>query len=283
MAITLINIALPTGEVLALWNVSEEYSKKDKHVFLTHGTFSSKKVCLLLATYLAENDYNCWILEWRNHGESFSTQADYNFETIANEDIKAALDYLIQDKKIKKLEVVTHSGGGLCFTIALLTYPAYQQYIHSLTLMACQATQAAFTWRKRLRLQISKTMCKMLGYIPAKIIGGEYDEPYAFMKQWFDWNLTQQFNGSEQQNFQKAMASIHIPVLAIFGKGDTFIAPAQGCKEFLGFFQNPENVLLYAAKETGFLEDYTHGRIMHSRSAYQDIYPKVLKWMEREP
>lgn len=275
-----ISISIPTGEQLALWKITHENSQRNKHVFLTHGTFSSKKVCLVLAEYLAEKGYNCWILEWRNHGESFKTALPYNFDTIAKEDIKAVFDYLIEEQEVKQLDVVTHSGGGLCFTIALLHYPSYCTYINSITLFACQATKAASNWKKKLRLQMGKGACKLLGYVPANKIGGEYNEPYFFMKQWFDWNLKGMFIGSNQENYYQKMASIDIPVLAIFGKGDTFIAPAEGCKEFLGFFQNPQNASLYGAKDNGFLEDYTHSRIIHSSSAHKEIYPKVLGWME---
>lgn len=279
MATTRLYIALPTGEQLAFWKVAQESGTEKQHIFMTHGTFSSKKVCLVLAEYLAEHGYCCWILEWRNHGDSFKTTAAYNFETIAKEEIKHSLDYLIKEQGVQQLDVITHSGGGLCFTIALLAYPSYQNYIRSLTLFACQATHAASTLPKRWRLKASKALCKVLGYIPAKIVGGEYNEPYTFMEQWFDWNLTTKFEGRGQEAYSKLMATITIPVLAIFGKGDTFIAPAKGCQAFLEFFQNPLNKALLASKENGFLEDYTHSRIIHSRAAHQEIYPKVLAWI----
>lgn len=280
MVVEQIKVSVPTGEQLALWKVTHKHSKEDKHVFLTHGTFSSKKVCLLLAEYLAENGYNCWILEWRNHGDSFKTSLPYNFETIAKEDIKSVFDYLIKEQKVKLFDVITHSGGGLCFTIALLHYPFYSNYINTITLFACQATKAANNWKKQLRLQSSKGLCRLLGYVPAKTIGGEFNEPYSFMKQWFDWNLKGVFIGSNKEDYAQKMSSIDVPVLAIFGKGDTFIAPPEGCRAFLNFFQNPNNKSLYGAKENGFLEDYNHGRIVHSRSAYEEIYPKVLDWMK---
>ncbi len=275
-----LNVNLTTGKSLALWKVSKERQRSQQHVFLTHGTFSSKKVCLVLAEYLAAQGYCCWILEWRNHGSSFRTNKSYTFETIAKEDIKVAWDYLIKEQGVKQWHAITHSGGGLCLTIALIAYPAYQAYFHSLTLFACQATGAANSIGKLLRLQLSKGLCKFLGYVPAKKIGGEYNEPYFFMKQWFDWNLNQKFSGSEQQNYQIAMSEISIPVLAVFGKGDTFIAPPKGCREFLSFFQNSQKEMLYGAKENGFAEDYTHSRIIHSRNAHQEIYPKVLAWIE---
>lgn len=100
------------------------------------------------------------------------------------------------------------------------------------------------------------------------------------MKQWFNWNLSQKFLGKGDFDYQKEMPKINFPILSICGEGDTFIAPVQGCQKFLDAFQNPQNQLLFCGKSTGYLENYSHDRILHSSSARKEIWPKVLEWIE---
>jgi len=79
---------------LALWKVTSPKSSSTKNIFLTHGTFSNKKICSAIAAYLIQNGYTCYILEWRNHGSSSKIDAAYNFERIGKQDVQTALDYL---------------------------------------------------------------------------------------------------------------------------------------------------------------------------------------------
>ena len=72
---------------------------------------------------------------------------------------------------------------------------------------------------------------------------------------------------------------IDFPILAINGAGDKNIAPRQGCEDFLNAFENPKNKFLFCSVAGGYKEDYNHSRIMHSRNAQAEIYPKVLDWI----
>jgi len=116
----LIKIKTSPDQYLALWKIFSERSQSNKNIFLTHGTFSNKKVCLSIANYMCNNNYTCWIMEWRNHGSSSTSNTPFNFETIGKEDIKIALNYLFDQKGIKRLSCITHSGGGIGLTIALI-------------------------------------------------------------------------------------------------------------------------------------------------------------------
>lgn len=69
----------------ALWKVakSENTLIKKEAIFLSHGAFSDKTVCMGIAVYLANHGYICFILEWRGHGTSPKTDIPFNFETVA--------------------------------------------------------------------------------------------------------------------------------------------------------------------------------------------------------
>jgi predicted alpha/beta hydrolase len=147
-------------------------------------------------------------------------------------------------------------------------------------MFACQGFGAADSIKNYVGIWTGKYLSKLLGYVPARKVGSEENESYYCMKQWFDWNLTGKLIGENGVDYRKKMKLIQIPVLSIYGSGDKFIAPPKGCESFLDSFKNPINRRLFCAKQKGFLEDYNHSRILHSKSASQDIYPKVWNFIE---
>ena len=275
-----INIPFKESATLALWKVDAKTSVDGKHVFLTHGTFSNRKVCLGICEFLVKHGFTCWILEWRNHGESARLNQLYNFERIGKEDIKAAFDYLFEHEKLKEIDCVTHSGGAISLTINLIEYPKYISKIKKMVFFAGQSSGAAYNFRNRLKIQIGKYLTKAIGQIPAKRLGRPHNESYFFMKQWFDWNLTNTFTSDNGKDYRLEMPKIEIPILAIGGSGDNFIAPVIGCKAFLDGFKNPQNKFLTCGTATGYSENYNHSRIIYSRNAAREIYPAVLEWLE---
>ncbi len=275
-----IDLPLTKNANLALWKVYSDSSSKGKDVFLTHGTFSNRKICMGITEYLVKRGYNCWILEWRNHGESSITKSDYDFEDVAKEDIDIALRYLFEEEQLRKIDCVTHSGGGLCLTLNLLEHPEYTERINRMVFFGCQAWGAADNLFRRLRMIVVNFFGKSLGYLPGKILKRPHNEDYSILKHWFRWNLSKEFKNEEGRDYQSEMPQIKIPILAICGTGDTMIAPAQGCQDYLASFKNPNNKVLVCGINTGYMEDYNHGRIIYSRSAEKEIYGEVLNWIK---
>jgi len=275
-----IDLPLTKNANLALWKVYSDSSSNGKDIFLTHGTFSNRKICMGITEYLVKRGYNCWILEWRNHGESSVTDNNFNFEDVANEDIDIALRYLFEDQRLNKIDCVTHSGGGLCITLNLLEHPEYTKRINRMVFFGCQASGAADNLFRRWRMIIVKYFGKSLGYLPGKILKRPHNEDYSILKHWFRWNLAKEFKNETGRDYQLEMPKIKIPILAICGTGDTMIAPVQGCQDYLASFKNPNNKFLVCGINTGYTEDYNHGRIIYSRSAEKEIYSEVLDWIK---
>jgi len=275
-----INIPFKKEATLALWKVYEDKTSNGKHIFLTHGTFSNRKVCLAISEFLVNNGYTCWILEWRNHGNSAKVDGNYNFEIIGKEDVDSALDYLFNEEKITQLDCITHSGGGISLTINLIENPQKISKINKIVFFACQTSGAGQTSQNRLKINIGNYLSKALGYLPARWIGSPENEDYSFMKQWFEWNLSDRFISGDGKDYRLEMPKITNPILSIGGMGDRFIAPISGCKAFLSRFKNPNNNFLSCGKASGYAEDYNHSRLIYSRNAEKEIYPKVLEWLD---
>ena len=275
----LIKLKTENGGYLALWKINSKESQSNKNIVLTHGTFSNRKVLNGIAQYLVAHQFTCWIFEWRNHGDSSRQKENFDFETIGEQDFKYVFNYLFVERHIEQIDCITHSGGGICLTIALVNQPQFQNRINSISMFACQAFGAANSRLNYAKIYFTNWTSKIVGSIPAKKIGGEENESYYLMKQWFDWNLTREFKGKSGVNYKEKMKKISVPILSIYGAGDTFIAPPTGCQQFLAAFENPHNKSLLCAKANGYSENYNHSRILHSKNASREIYPTVLEWI----
>jgi len=273
-----IDLLLDKNHNIALWKVSDK-GDDTRHIFLTHGTFSNRKVCMGMAEYLAENGFTCWVLEWRNHGESDPYKGKFNFETVAKEEFLLVFDYFFNQLKIKSIDCVTHSGGGLCLTMFLVHHPDYISKINTAVFFGAQTTGAAVGAKNYWRIAIGQYLSWLLGYVPASLVGSPHNESHYFMRLWYDWSLKREFRGENGFHYTPEMPMIDFPILSINGAGDTLIAPRQGCENFLNAFKNPKNKFLFCSISGGYKEDYNHSRMMHSRNAQAEIYPKVLDWI----
>ena len=280
---TLFRVKTADGEEIAIWKVQSEASDPEKNIFLTHGTFSNKKIVSGIGAYFAEQGYISWIMEWRGHGSSPSPEKPFNLETLARYDFPAAFDFLLQEQGVERFHCITHSGGGIILTMFLIHHPEYLPHLRGMALFCCQSFGAATSWKNRFKIWMTKYLSALLGYTPARRFGlGDHNESYTFMRQWCDWNLSGRFIGTDGFDYLAAMPSVNIPVLALAGEGDRFIAPKEGCEAFLHGFQGSANELLVCGKDSGFKENYSHSRLIYSSSAREEIWPRVLAWISNQ-
>jgi poly(3-hydroxyalkanoate) synthetase len=267
---------------VALWKVSDNAKNLDKHIFLTHGTFSNKDICMGIARYFCDSGYTCWILEWRSHGASPEIKANFNFETVATYDVKAVFKYLFNTLKIKDIDCITHSGGGICLTMFLIQNPEYVSKLNTITMFSCQAFGAAFSAKNYVKILFGKIFSRILSFVPGKMLGlGPHNENYITMKQWFDWNLKKNFSGLDNFDYLSKMKNIRIPILSVCSKGDRMIEPKTGCMAFVNAFDNPVNRVMFCSSEGGFLEDYDHARVILSKNSSREIWPRVSAWIAK--
>jgi poly(3-hydroxyalkanoate) synthetase len=272
-----IELFTPDKEKVVLWKIAN--LTNEKNVFLTHGTFSDKKIVIGLADFLVENGYNCWVLEWRSHGNSPKSTTQFDFETIALNDIYSSFDYLVHKLKITNLSCITHSGGGICLTMFLLQYANFQQYVDSIVLFSCQAFSINYSKLNYTKLVVAKYSSGLLGIVLGKILKiGNHNEKYFTMRQWFNWNLKREFKGKGFDYLPK-MKTLRMPIYSICSVNDKFISPPKACKTFLDAFENEKNVFECCSLLSGYLEDYNHSRVILSNNSKIEIYPKVLKWL----
>lgn len=157
-----------------------------------------------------------------------------------------------------------------------------ERYLHGIVLLATQATHAARSYRKRSIIGLIDLFLSMRNTAPGHHLGlGPEPESARLMWQWCRWNLSRRFYGVDGFDYLEALGKVDLPVLALAGGGDLFIAPAEGCKLLARAFAGDEVTFLVCARTEGYQEDYTHDRLILSRPASQEIWPLIHAWLSK--
>jgi oxygen-independent coproporphyrinogen-3 oxidase len=249
-------------------------------VLLTHGTFSNAQVCGKLASFLADQGFDAWVLELRGHGQSQKGSGHHDFQHLADVDVPTALAAVRRWTGQRQLFLIGHSGGGLVFLMHLARHPEMGKHVRGLVTLASQATDAGRTWGAWARIIGSGALNNVLGYLPGPALGlGPENEYRGVMNQWFRWNLSHRWLGRDGFDYAEALRRVDVPLLSLAGAGDHLIAPVQGCRRLYEWMGSRDKQLMVCGTSTGFAEDYDHTRIIASRAAWQQIWPAILRWM----
>ncbi len=267
------------GVELSLLRISNGI-RHEPPVLLTHGTFSNAQVCTRLARYLAENGFDCWILELRGHGRSEMGPVQPDFERFSEFDVPAALDAVRRKTKKRELFWVAHSGGGLALLMHLARHPEVCGQIRGIVTLASQATDAGATLNGKTKIILGALATNILGRAPGKMLRlGPQDEFRKVMNQWFRWNWDGRWTGKDGFDYLEALGQVEIPALCLAGGGDRFIAPYRGCRRVYDGLGSLDKRMALCAKSEGYGEDYSHSRIIASRRAQQEIWPTISEWL----
>lgn len=252
-------------------------------VILTHGTFSNARLCFALAGYLASIGFRCWVLDWRGHGESGEAPRKTTFDSVAQLDVPAALQAVLERVGPNPIFWLGHSGGGLVGAIwAARNVDLAHTRLRGLLLLGSQATMAGSRLHNRLLIRLIDFLISAIGLAPGHYVGlGPEPENPEMMRQWCRWNIEGKFSGDDGFDYAAALRRLRIPVLAISGAGDTFIAPPDGCRQLAYAFGGPDITFHECGIATGFAENYTHDRLILSKPASREIWPMLASWIQK--
>lgn len=251
-------------------------------VLLTHGTFSNAAVCTRLASYLAAQGFDAWVLELRGHGMSPSGAVPIDFEVWSRLDVPAAISTVREKTGARQVFLVGHSGGGLAFLMHLARHPEAAAGIAGLVTLASQATDAARTWSGAVKMALAAALNRLLGRLPGPLLGfGPEDEAGSVMSQWFRWNWSRRWAGRDGFDYLAAAGQVGVPMLCLAGGGDRLIAPPSGCRRLYDAVGSLDKRMMLCARSEGYAEDYTHDRIIASRNARKEIWPQIAQWLAR--
>jgi predicted alpha/beta hydrolase len=250
-------------------------------VLLTHGTFSNASICTRFAEYLRDAGFDAWVFEWRGHGRSDAGEVEADYEHIAEYDVEAATRFVLEQTSAPQLCYVGHSAGGVLPWMHLARNPAHASRFRGIASLAAQTTHAGRSFGRNLGLSATILLSRMLGRAPARLFRlGPNDETRAFMTQWARWNMHGRWIGASGIDYLERLTTLRVPALVLAAAGDRRIAPLAGCRQLFDALGTSEKTFILCGKADGFREDYTHGRIIASKGAQAEIWPRIAAWLE---
>lgn len=265
------------GARIAIDEVTRE-GHRAQAVILTHGTFSDARVCLRLARAVGQLGFPTYVMEWRGHGRSSLGRLAPSFETVARQDVPAAIAFVRDRAKRTRLLWVGHSGGGLVPWMHLARTPADVASFDGIVGIATQAFGAGRRFRGRAGVILAALVTNVLRRAPGRALRlGPQDETASMMNEWYRWNLTGRWRAPDGFDYAAAAARIDVPALLFAGAGDRFIAPREGCDALRRCLRRAE--LVVCGRETGFSDDYDHPRLIASRGAIREVWPLVTRFL----
>jgi predicted alpha/beta hydrolase len=274
------DILAADGTRLALYRVGEPGAPP---VLLMPGTFSNHTFWLGtrgrgMAWDLAAAGYEVVILDPRGHGGSEpGAGKGWTFEDWGRLDVPAAVD-AIGDGGPALL--VGHSAGGAAMLIALAGQADLRERVAGVVLLATPVPWLQ-PWR-RVGAWSIRALSRLLGRFPARALRlGPEDEPPGVMIQWMTWNLRGRWWSDEDGlDYTDALARVRVPVLGVSGLGDRFFAPPRACRALVDMLGSDDATYIAAGTETGFSADFDHPGIVVSRAARDEVWPRVIAWLE---
>lgn len=250
-------------------------------VLLTHGTFSNASICTRFAEYLRDAGFDTWVCEWRGHGRSDAGEVEADYEHLAEYDIEGATRFVLEQTSAPNLCFVGHSAGGVLPWMHLAQTPSLASRFRGIVSLASQTTHAGRSFGRNLGLSVTVLVSRMFGRAPARLFRlGPNDETRAFMAQWARWNGDGRWIGAGGLDYLERLATLRVPALILAGGGDRWIAPLAGCRQLFDALGTSEKTFIVCGKADGFREDYTHGRIIASKGAQTEIWPRIAAWLE---
>jgi len=249
-------------------------------LILSHGTFSNQRSCTPLASHLAARGWQCWLFDWRGHGESSMPALPYDFETIAAQDVVAMLRVVEEECGSRHPFWLGHSGGALIASIWLARQKANSRRLAGLIMLAAQASSQQRPWRLQQKIRLMSWLLPLKKtFSPSWMPMATDTESSQLLRQWCRWNLQGRMRSADGFDYMVALRQQTLPVLALAGGADHFISPATGCLQLLSSFGSPDRTFLHCDRAHDFLEDYGHDRLLLSKNAKSEIWPLLAEWL----
>ncbi|GFM63893.1 alpha/beta fold hydrolase [Pseudomonas lijiangensis] len=255
-------------------------------VILLHGSFSNRRFWyspkgIGLGPFLARAGYDVWIAEMRGHGLSARNQ-DYRRNRVADYaryDLPAIAAF-VREQNGQVPHWIGHSLGGTTLAAALGGQYLGPEGAASAALFGSQISRTYWPLKIPPVQWTGRLLLKPFEHISGpRLKRGPEDEPIGVVLESMRWHGLFGRFGDRDSNWWTGLASVEVPVLAVAAVGD-HQDPVWACKMLFDQFGSPQRQFLCLGREHGFNEDFDHVRMLVSKGAQQQVWPRVLDWLQ---
>jgi len=256
---------------------------------MLHGSYSTRHFWISpkgigLGAFLHQQGYDVWIPEFRGHGRSpkGANFKQYSAEQQMQFDLPAFGAFVYQQTSQAAIWL-GHSFGGINLYGSLSQAWLKKQYVKALITLGSQVSEGDDYLKYPLMPFLSRQLLKVLGKFPAKRLGlGPENEAPGVILDVINWKKR---GGSWQTStghcFWKGFSQITQPCLVISSKGDT-TDPADGCEYLYHQLPSKRKQFVLLSTEAGYAKDYDHVGMIIDKSAQQEVWPLIDRWIAAE-
>lgn len=149
-------------------------------------------------------------------------------------------------------------------------------------MLAAQAGSQQRHWQLQWKIRLISWLLPLRQQIDSRWMPlATEPESSRLLRQWCQWNLHDHMQTKDGFDYLSALGRQQLPVLALAGGGDDFISPPDGCRRLLESFGSASKRYVLCSQAQGFLEDYSHERLLLSKNAKNEIWPLLENWLHQ--
>ncbi len=265
-----------------------------------------------LARYLAEQGYDCWLLDLRGCGESETPRGRRStFDDYVRHDLPAALEHIRASGSGDRVHWVGHSMGGMLLYAYAATHGDAR--LHSGVTLGSPVRFSprednfhAFLAFERLIKVLPNIPTVGVGRLVTPLLGLVNNDWFRYhmnvdniewetirrayynitsqispgvLLQFFEWIRHDDFFSLDRQiSYRSSLVNFRVPLFVLAGGGDLLV-PKDDIREAYERAASPLKLYLELGCQDGFCEDYGHIDLLFGRRAREEVYPRIAAWL----
>ena len=242
-----------------------------------------------LANFLARNDFDVYVVDFRGKGRSTPTimqNSEHGQQDVILGDIPSVIGYL-RRRTGQRINVICHSWGGVLFSSAYVRSNGFDNGIASIICFGTKRRVSVWNMDRIIKVSLfwnnlAPLISRRRGYLDAKYYGiGGAPETRKFIKQSVEWVRKKRWVDPVDQ-FNYYSAAKHIkwpPTWYMTGVSDFSLGHATDVFNFLKETHHPDARFTVLSKDNGNLINYDHINILTHRLAEQDHFISICDWL----
>ncbi|KPW36610.1 Esterase/lipase/thioesterase family protein [Pseudomonas coronafaciens pv. atropurpurea] len=256
-------------------------------VILLHGSFSNRRFWyspkgIGLGPYLARAGYDVWIPEMRGHGLSSRNQS-YRSNCVADYarfDLPSIAAFVVE-QSAQAPHWIGHSLGGITLAAALGGQYLGPQTAASVALFGSQVSRSYWPLKIPPLQWSARLLLRSFEHVSGpRFKRGPEDEPIGLVLESLRWHGLLGRFGERDNNWWEGLKSLQVPLLAVAAAGD-LQDPVWACRTLFDQIGGGQlKQFLCLGREHGFSENFDHVQMLISKTAQQQVWPRVIEWLE---
>lgn len=270
-----------------------------------------------VAQYLSENGYDCWAIDLRGRGGSEVPGSSWCFDDYVEQDMPAAIDYVLDKTDSDGIHCVGHSLGGMLIyatagtqgyddklkSAVTLGAPVYfynQPFLHYISRIGL-AISPVLRRMKRLHLlpYTARLTSVFLPIWPNGIVIWLANKRNVenrtlrrastcvvarlcprILHNFADWIVHERWTSEDNQtDYHDGTRSVETPTLVVAANADT-LCPRRDVKPGYRMLNTDEKEYLVAGEDIESEDDYAHADLVFGKNAREEVFPEMKRWID---